>query len=394
MDPQLEETIREVMNAVESAGYSDAILRNYRKEFGSISDELSEISSVHVYLDSIKTLGLLREGTGLRRRCHHLLATTLVNGKPNLSLNVTRRQVMPKSNGYCQLYSEYIDHLRQQGHAESSIRTEGCLARKYLIYLESIGCLSIDNATADTIISFVVSLRDSWQATSIGSGLSLFRPFVRYLGRDDLVYAAESIKAPRKRAILQVLNADEQVAIQNVLQDNLFTERDRAITLLSLCTGIRACDIVALRIGDIDFPNECISLIQSKTKNPLVLPLTVPIGNALFKYLNNERPDSTLDNVFLRSRAPHCELKNSSAVYNTIRKVLIAAGLQIEGRQNGTRMLRHSAASTMLARGNTLSTIAAVLGHAKQSSTSTYISVDEENLKRCTLPIVGRWSHE
>ena len=49
--------------------------------------------------------------------------------------------------------------------------------------------------------------------------------------------------------------------------------RDAAITLLALSTGLRACDIVALRLGDVDWRGHTIGIVQQKTGNPLTLPL-------------------------------------------------------------------------------------------------------------------------
>jgi site-specific recombinase XerD len=52
----------------------------------------------------------------------------------------------------------------------------------------------------------------------------------------------------------------------------------------------------------------------------------------------------------------------------------------------GTRLLRHNAASRLLAAAVPLPTIAAVLGHASQESTNLYMSVDRPRLLDCVLP--------
>jgi site-specific recombinase XerD len=390
MNPQLNEAVTLVWKAVNAADYKDTTKRQYGSMLDVLADEISKIEKTKVCTNAKTAIDLINKGEGLRRRCLHLITQALERGDVDLSSNVGRQLQMPQSSEYLQILQDYVRYLREEGHAESSIRVEYCLARKYLVFLETAGCHSTGDATADTIFSFVVSLREGWQATSIGSALSVFRPFIRFLEREDLIYAAESIRAPRKRAILEVLTQEERIAAQELLKDGEnITARDRAIASLGLHTGIRACDIVALKIGDINWSGS-LSFIQQKTQNSLVLPLTASIGNSLYDYITNERPASLSPHVFLRSRAPHCELKNSSAVYNTIRKVLMAAGVDVEGRQCGSRFLRHSVASAMIANGTTLSTIAAVLGHAAQSSTDTYISVDANTLMGCTLPVVGR----
>ena len=383
MKPPFAETIESIIDAIESANYCDSSKQAYRKELENISKELSIIDS-----STEEKIKQIRAGTGLRKRCLLFIQATIENGYVDLAQNVERNKIEVESKAFQQTLTDYLGYLKECGHADSSIRVEGCLARKFLAFLEANECHALDDVSPELIISFVAHLRVSWQSTSIGSALSVFRPFVRFIARDDLIYAAESIKAPRKRAILQVLAHEEIDAVCQAVCEDGVSLRDRAIVLLALKTGIRACDIVSLTIDDIDWEFDCISIIQSKTGNPLMLPLIPIIGNALFDYMAAERPDSPCRNVFLRSRAPYCELKNSSAVYLIIKKALAAAGIKTDGRQCGTRMARHSVASAMLAKGAKFSTIAAVLGHAAQQSTDTYISTDAKRLMLCTLPII------
>jgi integrase len=78
-----------------------------------------------------------------------------------------------------------------------------------------------------------------------------------------------------------------------------------AITLLALTTGLRACDIVNLRLGDIDWRAQTAEIVQQKTNNPLTVPLTDLLIGRLADYVLDQRPDSDDDHVFLRSVAPH-----------------------------------------------------------------------------------------
>jgi integrase len=55
--------------------------------------------------------------------------------------------------------------------------------------------------------------------------------------------------------------------------------------------------------------------------------------------------------------------------------------------KGGTRLLRHNAASRMLRASTPLPTISAVLGHASEESTKGYMTIDDERLLRCVLPV-------
>ena len=74
----------------------------------------------------------------------------------------------------------------------------------------------------------------------------------------------------------------------------MVSARDAAITLLALSTGLRACDIVALRLGDVDWRGHTIGIVQCKTGNPLTLPLPTLLLSKLACYVLDERPGSAM----------------------------------------------------------------------------------------------------
>ena len=161
--------------------------------------------------------------------------------------------------------------------------------------------------------------------------------------------------------------------------------RDAAITLLALTTGLRACDIVGLRLGDIDWRGHTIGIVQQKTGNPLTLPLPALLVGRLADYVLGERPRSVDDHLFLRSVAPHTRLADHATVHVVIVATFRKAG--VTDVKAGTRFLRHNAASRLLAAAVPLPTISAVLGHARPESTNQYMSVDRMRLLDCVLPV-------
>jgi integrase len=109
------------------------------------------------------------------------------------------------------------------------------------------------------------------------------------------------------------LTEEEEQAVWDVLQTDTVISRDKAIMVLALLTGIRAVDILNLKLGDIDWQGDLINIIQKKTNEPLGLPLLPAIGNALVRYIMNDRPKSDSPYIFLSINAPHQPLKEHSA---------------------------------------------------------------------------------
>jgi integrase len=148
---------------------------------------------------------------------------------------------------------------------------------------------------------------------------------------------------------------------------------------------LRACDIIALRLADIDWRGQTIALVQQKTGNPLSVPLAGRVAARLADYLLDERPDGADDHVFLRCLAPHTRLADHASIYRVTAGTFRKCG--VTDVRAGTRFLRHNAASRLLRAAVPLATISAVLGHASAESTNQYMSVDEERLLECVLPV-------
>lgn len=158
---------------------------------------------------------------------------------------------------------------------------------------------------------------------------------------------------------------------------------------LGLTTGIRAIDLINLKLSDIDWNNETISFKQSKTGNPVLLPLPVSLGNAIARYLSEERHDARTNCLFVRTIAPFDPLAGHTSCYAIVKSVFKAAGISKDARIFGMHMLRHNAASTMVKNEVPVSTIAAILGHANIGTTDIYITTDEKELRECVLPMTG-----
>jgi integrase len=214
--------------------------------------------------------------------------------------------------------------------------------------------------------------------------VSNFRPFLVFTGRADLVDAVNLAGVKRSHPIVPVLGEDDHRRIATCTSGVVCT-RDAAITLLALSTGLRACDIAGLRLGDIDWRGQTISLVQHKTGNPLTVPLIDVLTSTLADYVLYERPETEDDHVFVRRVAPHVRLGDHAVIHRVTATVFTAAG--VTDAMGGTRLLRHNAASRMLRAATPLPTIAAVLGHASEESTKQYMSIDGERLLRCVLPV-------
>jgi site-specific recombinase XerD len=160
--------------------------------------------------------------------------------------------------------------------------------------------------------------------------------------------------------------------------------RDRAILLLLARLGLRAGDIVQLRLEDIDWRGAWIH-VSGKGRRPTRLPLTHEVGQALVAYLEEGRPRTETDAVFVRCRAPFEAFRSHCAVSVIVDRALRRAGVKRPSR-GAAHLLRHSVATSMLRQGASLQEVAALLRHRSIETTQIYAKVDLPALQQIAQP--------
>ncbi|HID30789.1 MAG TPA: integrase [Desulfobacterales bacterium] len=160
--------------------------------------------------------------------------------------------------------------------------------------------------------------------------------------------------------------------------------RDRAILLLLARLGLRAGDILKLRLGDIDWEGASI-YVSGKGHRQARLPLTQEVGYAIVDYLQDGRHQTDTDVLFVRSRAPFRAFAYHCAISVIVAQAMRRAGVTCRGR-GAAHVLRHSAATSMLRQGASLQDIAAILRHRSIETTEIYAKVDVAALRQIAQP--------
>lgn len=294
-------------------------------------------------------------------------------------------KVEPSHYKHIKIYRDYSAFLQTKYTNENTIHFYEYELYYFLQHLDKIMVFNIEELSPSIVIDYLKFTKQCRQRAVL-CGLRLF---LKYIERDVLYASIEGIHAYRAKKIIPTLTDDEQCHLKDTIESGKVTCRDAAIVLLGLASGIRACDLVNLKLSDIDWVNETISFKQSKTGNPVCLPLTTPIGNAIASYISEERPKTDNDFLFVRLLAPFKPLTGHASCYAVVKRVFKQAGISKDNRIFGMHMLRHNAASTMVKNEVPIATIAAILGHASTDTTDIYITTDETRLKECVLPMVG-----
>ena len=158
--------------------------------------------------------------------------------------------------------------------------------------------------------------------------------------------------------------------------------------LLALRLGLRGSDIKGLKLYDINWEQDTITIVQQKTKESIALPLSAEVGFAIVDYLKYARPISKQPYVFLALRAPYNPLPRDNHLHQILNKYIRKAGIIISAdHSHGMHSMRHTLASKLLKQKTPLPVISGILGHRDSDTTAEYLRVDIEQLRSCTLEL-------
>ena len=184
-----------------------------------------------------------------------------------------------------------------------------------------------------------------------------------------------------------LLAQDIERVVASCDEDTRCGVRNRAILLLLARLGLRAGDIVNMRLEDVDW-HEGTLRVHGKGRREVRLPLPQDAGDALLAYLEQARPPVAIDRIFLCVPAPYRAFHSSVVVSGIVQSALVRAHIA-NPPSRGANLLRHSAATSMLRAGATLDAVSTVLRHRSLDTTAHYAKVDIAMLRPIAQPWPG-----
>ena len=292
----------------------------------------------------------------------------------------------------CEDYAQWL--ARYRGLAPRTIAVRQARGQKLLAWLRERGTPAhlADLSVADLdayLADQALTLRRSTRADLTCS----LRDFLRYLYAHELIThdLAPTLLSPTIYAFERIpaaLTPDEVQALLEQARHDRTTigVRNYAILLLLATYGLRAGEVVRLRLEDIDWRNECLHVQHSKTGRATVLPLLAPVGEAILDYLREGRPTTEVREVFLRAHAPLQPFRQGSSLYSIVARRLTTAGIEPAGKR-GPHTLRHARAISLLRASVPLKAIGDLLGHTVPAATAIYLKLATDDLRDVCLDI-------
>jgi integrase/recombinase XerD len=337
---------------------------------------------VECFFDECRRCGRFHNGypAPIRRLLGHLRANEIIafvqptcDRSPAIQLLNQYEHFLRVERGLCEVtvvgYRPFIHRFLRHHFGEQPL------------HLHGLGPSDI----SDFILRYAHTMSPG-RAKLMGTAFRSFFQFLFQQGEIDVNLAASVIPVAdwRLSSVPKYLTPQEVERLLETCDQSTPTgRRNYAIILLLARLGLRAGEVVALELDDIDWRSGEIE-IPGKGPSRDRLPLLPEVGEALVAYLRRDRPPVASRRVFICMRAPRRGLAHPSTVSTIVARLLKRAGLNPQLK--GAHLLRHSLATGMLRRGASMVEIGEVLRHRSPSTTEIYAKVDILSLRSLAQP--------
>jgi site-specific recombinase XerD len=293
------------------------------------------------------------------------------------------------SASYDALVPAYLDFVRHHRGRRTTHQLENALGR-FFRWMTSAGLTELHQLTPERLRDFLSSLTRFRPAT-IAVQASALRGWLGFLRLKGLleIDLAQAVERPRIYRLSSLPQVFDQPTVEKLLgsvnRSAALGRRDYAMLLLAARYGLRSGDIRKLRLEDIHWREQRIVLIQSKTQQPLELPLLADVDEALTDYPRHGRPSCDAREIFLRHMRPIAPFANGNSHWAVMARALRGAGITRCDPRRGFHLLRHSLATHLLGGGVSIDVISDVLGHTSVETTRRYAQVDLTGLRSVAL---------
>jgi len=173
------------------------------------------------------------------------------------------------------------------------------------------------------------------------------------------------------RRLPRILDPDEVDALMGALR----SERDRAMTQAMVLGGLRRCEVLGLRLGDLRLGEWRVLIREGKGGHERLVPLSATFFSTVARYMDHERPETTSDALFVALKGPR---RGRPFSMPGLQQIIRDARLRAELSHGTCHELRHTCFTRLREAGMAIEAIQAQAGHRSITSTRIYLHLDVE----------------
>lgn len=284
---------------------------------------------------------------------------------------------------------DFFEFLRRErGLREATIVQYQHYLRRLEGYLGKIEMKVLSDLSPAVLSAFITDSGRELDKRSVQSLCSILKVFLRFLYRHGKLERdlSRQIESPRRYRLASLPRSitweDVRRTLETVDRRTPVGKRDYAILLLLITYGLRAREVAALTLDDIDWKRERIHVRERKAGHSTVYPLSATVGESVLDYLQHGRPKTEERAMFFRAFAPYTPL-TWVAVSLRAKYYLRKAGIDVP--RPGSHTLRHTCVQRLVDAHLSFKTIGDYVGHRSPDATNIYAKVSIESLREVAL---------
>lgn len=285
-----------------------------------------------------------------------------------------------------EIISSYKDYLEvERGYSNYTVLNYIDDINDFKDYLTSKKIDSIVNVSVNIARYYVMELnKDAYKATSVSRKISSLRGLYRFMIMEGYVEnnVFNEVTTPKKEKLLpkQLYTNEIEAMFDSIDRNSAIGRRNYALLEMMYDTGVRVSELCNLKITDIDYNDDFITIF-GKGKKERSIPLLKPLKQALMDYMNLSRgvllarsKEKPTDALFLNHRGGPLTTRGVRVILDDITEDT-AENIKVH-----PHMIRHSFATHLLNHGADLRSVQKLLGHVNLATTQIYTHVSREQL--------------
>jgi integrase/recombinase XerD len=286
------------------------------------------------------------------------------------------------------IYNNYKGYLSQLDLSSETKEWRLKHIRGFLMELDKKN-IDFKNITSECVYDYILSIQNLSAKTREHRAVCI-RLFLNYLSENgfstiDGNKTFPKIKTIKESTLPSYYSIDEiSKMISSINRKEKNGKRDLCIVLLFSKLGLRTKDVRNIKFENIDWQNNEIQIIQSKTNWLNILPMDNTMRLALIDYIKNDRPKFDSENIFINEKG---KIYNDHIFYKIIYRYLKKSKVNTFGKRKGPHSIRHSLAKATLDDNNGINIVSNLLGHTSTKSTKVYLKLNFRELKKISLEV-------
>lgn len=285
-------------------------------------------------------------------------------------------------------HKKFIDELRTEGKSEATVVAYNKDTEQLLSFLADKKITEVEQVKIEPVISFMKDLESrNYTPKSISRKTNATRTFIKFLTREKFLKEdiSSQLKHPKfETNAPRILTKMEYRALRDAAKNDV---RSYAMIEVLLQTGVTISELAGIRMEDLEIKGEIGTLFIPKRNNKVerTIPLNKAVVEAINRHIEKGRPkvEKSSNDLFITKTGKTLLIRN---IRSTIDRFFRLAGVE-KAKVND---LRHTFVAHHLENGVSISYLAKVSGHKRESTTEKYLEYIQkpENMDKTELGIL------